>query len=140
MNRIFGIVALCFCLAGGAQAQAPSAGAVAIELNKLEQVDQACRVYLVIRTDGAEPLARAALDLVLFDKSGVILKRLAYDVGPIAATKTVVKLFDSVETECARVGEILINAVTACEAADGPREGCIERFTPSSRAGAAFTK
>lgn len=139
MKKLFFAVLMAMTMTAPVAAQDAASADVEIELNKLEQVEDACRVYMVFRTLGGVPLTRATLDLVLFDTDGVILKRLAYEAGPLESEKTVVKLFDSTQTDCARVGEVLLNAVTACETPEGTTENCIARMATSSRAEASFT-
>ena len=68
-------------------------GLIYAELNKLEQVDAACRFYLLFRSDAFETMTRAGLDLVLFDADGGIIQRLRYEAAPLVPEKTVVKLF-----------------------------------------------
>src|SRR3546814_16715533 len=88
-----------------APAETPEAG-IALELNKLETVKNACRAYLVVqnRTDAA--LASLKLDLVMFGGDGVIAKRLAVEAAPLPAGKTRVRLFDmeGLRAEARRVG------------------------------------
>jgi len=105
--------------AGGALA-ATDDGAVSAELNKLEQVDEACRVYMVFRNGGAEAVKRANLDLVLFDADGVIHKRLRFEAGPLVPEKTVGKRFDPTETDWLQSREILVNDERNCENDSGP--------------------
>ena len=144
MKTILKAAALAVFAAGAAAAQSPAptapAADIEIELNKLEQMNGSCRFYLVFRTRGGEALDRATIDFFLFDQEEVILKQFAYEAGPLASSRTAVKRFDLPETACVGVGKLLLNNVTNCEAADGPRENCIDRFAPSSRAEAALIK
>lgn len=124
--------------AGGASALTD--GQIETELNKLEQVDASCRVYMVFRNGGDEAVKRANLDLVLFDPDGVIHKRLRFEAGPLVPAKTLVKLFDATDTDCLQISEILINDVVNCEVDSGPREDCVGLFAVSSKAEASLTR
>jgi hypothetical protein len=97
--------------AGPAQeATAPDEpGRLGVELNRLEQLDGSCRVYLVFQNGLGTPLEALQLELVLFDDQGFIQRRLTLDAAPIAADKTSVKLFDLADTQCDEMGRILVN-------------------------------
>jgi hypothetical protein len=117
--------------------QALAAPGVSIELNRLEPREQSCRVSLVVANPGDKALDSLKLDLVFFDKEGVISRRLAVEAGPVRASKTTVKLFEASETPCEGVGRLLLNDVTAC----GGGEDCLSMVQTSSRVkGVEFAK
>jgi hypothetical protein len=109
--------------------QASAAPGVSLELNRLEPRDGACRISLVVANPGDKALDSLKLDLVFFDKDGVISRRLAVEAGPVRAAKTTVKLFDASETSCDAIGRVLLNDVTAC----GGEQDCLGAVTTSSR-------
>lgn len=136
-------------------AAAPSAWAappLLLELNKLEALPQAgpaaaggCRAYLVAQNPDPEPLEQLRLDLVLFGTDGVIARRVALELGPLAPGKTAVRLFDLQGLPCEGIGRMLVNDVVACRtggaaAADQDRAGCLGRLEVSSRAAAPLVK
>ncbi len=142
-------------LAALVTAVAPAAWAappLLLELNKLEALSQAgsagaggCRAYLVAQNPDPEPLEQLRLDLVLFGMDGVIARRIALELGPLAAGKTVVRLFDLQGLPCEGIGRMLVNDVVACRTggpapADQDRTGCLDRLTVSSRAAAPLVK
>ena len=67
---------------------------VVVELNRLEEQGADCRAYLLLDNRGKTAFDVFKLDLVVFDKGGVIARRLALDVGPMRAEKKGVKVFD----------------------------------------------
>lgn len=87
---------------------------VSVELNKLEQTGADCRSYMVVTNATDAALDALSLDLVVFDGEGVIDRRLAVDLGPVAAGRTRVKVFDMAGLGCDRVSRILVNDVLAC--------------------------
>ncbi len=131
--------ALALLLQAGAAAAAEGP-AVRIELNRLEALDKACRVYLVLANAGTDSFDSFKLDLVLFDTDGVIARRLAVEAAPLRAEKTSVKLFDLDGLACDRVGTVLVNDVLACSTAKGPVEDCVARIETASRASAKLAK
>jgi hypothetical protein len=91
----------------GASAQTTTSAPISIELNKLEplpaptaaasnaaEVVAGCRVYVVVTNPDPEPIAQLRLDLILFCADGVIARRVAFDLAPLAPHKTAVRLFD----------------------------------------------
>ncbi|HSO82989.1 Tat pathway signal sequence domain protein [Thiocapsa sp.] len=119
-----------------------SAQEIKLELNKMEPQPetQACRAYLVFDNSAGPAIEALQLDLILFDQTGVIARRLAVDTAPLRAAKTTVKLFDIPDLDCADIGRILINEVLECRDAEGPQTDCIERLTLSTRAEAQLVK
>ncbi|MCB1969276.1 MAG: hypothetical protein H6851_17175 [Geminicoccaceae bacterium] len=125
--------ALLLGLAGFAAAGEARAAGLNLELNKLEAIDQGCRIYMVIGNETGQELDSFQLDLVSFDSSGIIGERLAIELAPIAAAKTSVKLFD-MTSACDAMSSLLINDVLACTSAGKPVEGCASNLTLSSKA------
>ncbi len=121
-------------------AAAPSAGQLGIELNKLEPHGDTCRPYLVFSNQTDKRFESLALELVLFDGEGFILKRFSLDAAPLAPGKTSVKLFEVEGVQCDALGRILLNAVTACADTSGALDDCLERIRPSSRLPVEFFK
>lgn len=111
----------------------PEAKQLGIELNRLEQTNGACRVYLVFTNQLKTGLNTLQLELVLFDTDGYVQRRLTLDAAPIADDKTSVKLFDLTETKCERVGRILINDVLAIAGADGALPSDVSQLDLSSK-------
>ena len=112
-----------------------SIGAVAenpirIELNTMESVQSSCRLSFVIENKGETPIETLKLDLALFGREGAIQRRLIVELGPVRGSKTVVRAFD-VEGDCAQIGSVLVNDVTAC--APGDPGTCLDRLALSSR-------
>ena len=123
----------------GAAGAAGEAG-LRVELNKLEEVENACRIYLVVDNAAPTSLAALELDLVLFGRDGVILRRLAIDLAPLRAEKRSVKLFDVGDLACTELGSLLVNDVTACADGSGPIADCAERLETASRAPVTFSR
>ncbi|RKQ72738.1 Tat pathway signal sequence domain protein [Oceanibaculum indicum] len=122
-----------------AQASAQASG-ISIELNKLEEQPNACRVYMLFENPGQTEFSEFQLDLVLFDTNGVIARRLSLDAAPLRAEKTSVKLFDIDGLACPKIGRILLNDMLGCADASGKRTDCLKLIKPSSRVDAKFVK
>ncbi len=117
-----------------------SADSVRVELNKLEPQEGACRAYLVFENQTQRSFSGLTLDLVMFDKEGVIAKRLAVNAAPLPADKTSVKLFDIEGLACDNIGRILVNDVLDCQDESGDVSDCVGLIDASSRSDVALNK
>ena len=119
-------------------AEAPTT--IGVELNRLEDQGGNCRAYLVVTNPGSAEFSGFALDLVIFDRGGTIMRRLAVDLAPVRPAKTSVKVFDIPETTCGAIGSILVNDVIHCRDASGEVAGCVDRLSTSSKLAVALLK
>jgi hypothetical protein len=111
-----------------------------IELNRLEEHGDGCRVHLVLENASPRAYTSYQLDLVVFAADGVIARRLALETAPLRANKTMVKEFELTGLSCERVGRILLNDVPACSSDAGNMDDCVTATRVSSRASVAFVK
>ena len=102
---------------------------------------------MVASNPDAEPITQLRLDLVLFGTDGVIARRVALDLAPLAPRKMAVRLFDLPGQPCNGIGRVLVNDVLACQLGPqgdggaGPQQqACLDRLQLSSRAKAELTK
>lgn len=138
--RALGLPAAFVALAFAA-APAAAAETLTLDLNKLEAKDGACRVTMVVTNGHAARAETLKADLVVFGADGVVARRLAVDLGPVAASKTIVKIFDVPALGCEAIGSVLLNDMPACHfAGDGAPAACLEAATLTSRAGPRFFK
>jgi hypothetical protein len=127
---------LCWATTGAAEEPAK----IGVELNRLEDQGGNCRAYLVVTNPGSAEFSGFALDLVIFDRGGTIMRRLAVDVAPVRPAKTSVKVFDIPETPCSAIGSILVNDVIHCRDASGDVAACIDRVSTSSKLAVSLLK
>lgn len=122
--------ATCATLGLAPATQAFAAAGVSVELNRLEPRDSSCRVSMVVKNTTDRALDSLKLDLVFFDKQGVISRRLAVEAGPLRASKTTVKLFEATDVACDAVSRVLLNDISAC---GGGETDCLGLVDVSSR-------
>ncbi len=115
----------------GASAQ-DAGGSLAIELNKLEGFEDGCRAYLKVSNPLGSELESFELDLVTFQPDGVIGNHMLFELGPLPASKTVVRAFEFPRTACDTIASILLNDVPACSGAAGEGQSCLEVVEISS--------
>ena len=133
-------LAASFALLASGVAAVPAMAAdapVLVELNRLEERGADCRAYLLLDNRGPTPFEAFKLDLVVFDKGGVIARRLALDVGPMRAEKKGVKVFDLSGIGCGDVSSVLVNDVIDC---GGQGRDCVALMDVQSRGAVKLTK
>jgi hypothetical protein len=116
-------------LLAGVAGSAP-AEPIRVELNAMENAEGRCRVSFVIENKGEAVVDTLRLDLALFNRGGIVQRRIATDMGPVRAVKTIVKTF-TLDGACDEIGSILVNEVAACAPADA--NACLDRLALSSR-------
>jgi hypothetical protein len=115
-------------------AQAPTESAapttnVRVELNNIQTAENRCDLTFVIENKAKTPMQSLQLDLAVFNPQGIVQRRLATEMGPLRASKTIVKTF-AVDGACGEVGSILVNDVT-CK--PGTPDACLSGLELSSR-------
>ena len=126
-------------LATSGSNDASRTSAITVELNKLEAIGRACRGYFVVRNRTPEAIGELRLDVFLFDKPGLILRRVGLTFTDLPPERTKVALFDLTEGACEEIGRVLVNAVVACtNPRGGALPGCAEMVRTSTRAHAEF--
>ena len=93
---------------------------VRVELNTVENAENRCRMTFVIENKSKAAVDSLKLDLALFNTEGAVYRRMIVDMAPVRAAKTVVKTF-ATEGDCAQLGSVLVNEVTACTPGEPPR-------------------
>jgi hypothetical protein len=120
-------LAMLFALASFA---AHAEDAVRVELNTAETAENRCRMTFVIENKSGHPVESLKLDLALFNTEGAVYRRMVTEMAPVRANKTVVKTY-SADGDCAQLGAVLVNEVTAC--APGEPNACLDALLLSSR-------
>lgn len=113
----------------------PEAGtdkAVTLELNKLEPSDKGCRAYVVVSNPSQKTYDAYKLDLVMFQKDGVIGRRFALDLAPLRPSKRSVKLFELDGTKCEDIGSFLVNDVMECRGDGAAVNDCLAAMKVNS--------
>jgi hypothetical protein len=103
---------------------------IRVELNLAESVQNKCRLSFLIENKSETPIERLTPDLAVFNRDGIIQRRLVAEMGPVYRSKTIIKTFE-IEGECGQIGSILINDITAC--APGDPTLCLDRLVLTSR-------
>lgn len=116
----------------GAAARADD-GTIGIELNRLQQVEDACRISLVFTNRLEQPVETLSIETVLFNAQGAVERFLVLKSNPLGPGKIRAQQFDATGLACESIGRLLLNDVKECEGADLTRQACLEAIEPSSR-------
>jgi len=103
---------------------------VRLELNAAESAEKTCRLTFVAENQSPTALDSMKLDLAVFNPQGIIQRRLVTEMGPLRATKTMVRTF-VLDGPCGEIGSILVNDVTACAPAEAST--CLDGLNLASR-------
>ena len=95
----------------------------------------ACRLTVVTTNRLPLGLRRAAWQVAIFDRDGVVRSLPVLDFGPLIAGKTKVAQFEIPGLGCAQIGRIVVNDVASCEAGDGAdlRDACLSGLATQAR-------
>ena len=99
---------------------------LAIDLNAMEQINQACRLVFVATNATGKSIDEMTLETVLFDAAGTVNRFALFDFKALPEGKTRVRQFDLPETRCGSLGRILINGAASCKGASVQGTECID--------------
>jgi hypothetical protein len=118
---------------------AAKGGSITIELNKLEPAANACRGYFVVENRLPDTVKELRLDIFLFDRAGVILRRVGLPFADVRSQRMKIVLFDLADLNCNEIGRLVVNDVLACTSANGaPISDCSGMVATTTRAGPRF--
>lgn len=133
------LVAIMVFWAGSAVAQDAELN---IELNSIAARENVCQVFIRVRNQGDTGYSAFKIDLAFFDKEGVINDRVLVDLAPLRPQKNSIHVFDMPELDCGNVGEVLLNDITECSAADGgpSPSNCFDAVSLTTKGDVSFVK
>jgi hypothetical protein len=139
-------IALASACANVGWAQAPAAptetasAPIRLELNRLEADGDNCRATLLIDNSSGTAHRSFKVDLFVLDTDGIAAKRTVLELGPVAAKKTLIRLFDIQGVACTKFGKVLLNDVLGCENGAGEHQNCLASTTTDSKAAVPLIK
>ena len=134
------VVGICLSAACVAQAQESVGSALTLELNKVENEGEKCAITFLVANKTASNLKKLSYGIVLFDSDLRVERMTALDFGSIEAGRSRVRKFNFAKTDCAKLGQILINDTKACETANQGNVDCGSALELSNRTKLNFIK
>lgn len=131
-------VALGGTLSATAQETEAGAGAITLQLNSLRTIEQGCRVAFVLRNETGTDIEALSYEIAVFDSGGQLDRMLVLPFGALPQDKTRAMQFDLTETDCAGIGQVLVNTVAECSAAGGAEVDCLAALETSNLTEADF--
>ncbi|APE44553.1 hypothetical protein BOO69_14885 [Sulfitobacter alexandrii] len=129
-----GACALCVWMAGIASAQEEDLeGRIAVELNAVQTVEQACTLTFLITNGLGAAIDKAVYETVLFDTTGQVNRLTLFDFGTLPPARPRVRQFAVPDMACDRLGRILFNGAQTCDGSDLAEGVCGTALVPSSR-------
>ena len=123
---------------GAAAAQDAPAAALTLELNAAQPSEKGCRLTFVVTNKLGGDLARAAYELALFDKNGVVDRLTVLDFRDMPEGKTKVSRFDLPGADCAGITRVLINHATQCEGTGIAPDACMKALRTETKTPIVF--
>ena len=115
-----------------------AASSISIELNRLQEIDNGCRMNLVFTNRMSQPVDLITVETVLFDKEERVDRFLLLRARDLPPGKIRVHQFDVSDTNCSQIGKVLLNDVTECEGQGLDPATCLAEVALESRAGVPF--
>ncbi|MFC5583587.1 hypothetical protein ACFPOD_00550 [Nitratireductor kimnyeongensis] len=131
---------LALIVPGTAQELSAVEHSIKLELNALQKSEKGCRIAFVVKNATGKDIAKAAYEIALFTKEGLVDRLLVLDFQDLPNEKTKVRRFDLVDASCDEIGRVLINDASACEGEGIEPEDCIARLEATSRGAVTFGK
>jgi hypothetical protein len=111
-----------------------------IELNKVQQSQDGCRLsFIAVNRMGAS-LEKTAMEVVFFDANDVVSEMLLLDFGRLPTDKTKVVEFVLQQQQCQQISRVLVNDVVECSSAEQQNmtQDCFNALRTSNRAEIEF--
>ena len=118
--------------------QAASAPEITLELNGAEPSDKGCRLTFVVNNGLGAELTKAAFEIALYNKSGVVDRLTVLDFKELPAGKTKVTRFDLTGVDCAKISRILVNHATECVGEGVEPGACLRKLKTAAKTEITF--
>ena len=126
--RHVGFVATALMVFLPLQAAAQEEQSLVVELNAVEPAEAGCKVTFLATNDLDADIDRTALELALFKTDGSIQRMVTLEFKALLQAKTKVLQFQIPDLDCADLGRVLINDITACEGEGLGADTCLDRL------------
>lgn len=107
-----------------------------IELNALNQLNQACRLSFVMKNNLNAAIEELAMEVVLFNQSQQVTSMLLIKSQKMPVHKTLVRQYSLKNTQCSSISQVLINDIKVCHGQNLTAETCLQSLDLSSRTSA----
>ncbi len=116
-----------------AQSADSASSGLFVELNAVQDVDDACRLSFLVRNETGTDIEKVVFETVIFDAEGRVVSLSLYDFRDLPADRPRVRQFKLPERSCASLGQALINGANSCVVNGSESDICHDTLTLSSR-------
>jgi len=111
-----------------------------IELNKVQQSQDGCRLSFIAVNKMGSNLEKTAMEVVFFDADDVVSEMLLLDFGRLPTDKTKVVEFVLQQQQCEQISRVLVNDVVECSSAEvqNMTQECFKALKTANRAKIEF--
>jgi hypothetical protein len=139
MRSILFLSLLAFALLSGSTGSGAQQKLLTIELNRMQQSQNGCRLSFMAVNKLGTGLDKTALEIVIFDAENIVSQMLLLDFGRLPNDKTKIVEFD-LSLQCEQISRVLVNDVAECAGADEQNlaQDCFNALRTSNRAEIEF--
>ncbi|WP_282152209.1 hypothetical protein [Ruegeria atlantica] len=116
-----------------AQSEVAASEGLQIELNTVQDVENACRLTFVVENQTGTAIDEASFETVIFDASGSVVRLSLFNFRDLPTERPRVRQFDLPGMACSSVGKALINGTNACKVAGADSSICEDGLKLQSR-------
>jgi hypothetical protein len=127
------VLALASPVAVAAQSAEEPQPQLYLELNRVRDVGDACRLTFLARNETGSAIDQAVFETVIFDLSGGVISLSLFDFRDLPADRMRVREFEVPQMPCGTVGKVLINGANTCVIDGSGSEVCDTALSLGSR-------
>lgn len=130
------LAAFCACTLPAtamAQTEATASGGLQIELNSVQDVENACRLTFVAENQTGTAIDEASFETVIFDASGSVVSLTLFNFRDLPEDRLRVRQFVLRDRDCSSIGKALINGTNTCKVAGEESSICEDSLKLQSR-------
>jgi hypothetical protein len=130
---------LAFALLSGSTGSGAQQKLLTIELNRMQQSQNGCRLSFMAVNKMGTGLEKTALEIVIFDADNIVSQMLLLDFGRLPNDKTKIVEFD-LSLQCEQISRVLVNDIAECAGAEEQNlaEDCFNALRTLNRAEIEF--
>jgi hypothetical protein len=122
----------------GKSAETAGPAGLSLELNALQPSDKGCRLTFVIANHLSGDIAKAAFEIALFDRTGLVDRLTVLDFRELPRGKTKVSRFDLPGADCGKIGRVLVNSATEFSGSGIAPSDCLGKLKTATRTEVEF--
>lgn len=116
-----------------AETNVQSPPTVHLELNTMQDTDEACRLSFVAHNRSDTDIDKAVFETVIFNGDGGVATLSLFDFQTLPKDRPRVRQFDVAGIACGSIGRVLINGANTCTATGAESDMCDSALSTSSR-------